>query len=1000
MNYRQLGFRTNTFIFILLCLSFLSFTTKADDIFSSLTFYVSFDDSLSPDNHAGGNLVTGGDYIPVEGVAGKAIQCDGNRISYVSPGNHTRVRGSISVWYYPSYEIESNAAVLFEKEWFRLSHNTRTGAFNFLTGRNTPDRGFLWDYSTSVGRPNLIEGWNHIFISWDRPSGDKTLYINGKLVASGNTTLMGGSILPQFWFGNNLHGKLDELMIFSEVLTDKEVERLYADKIEIAQKAKALPHLRRDEVKWTIFPDLAHKNFIDSLVDIGEKFTFSVPLENRADEEKSGVLTLNLLDFDEKILKSDKFDVKLAAGEKTSIEHFYKVDSFGIYKVEASVLCDGTVKSRDVTTFGCVPSEDPTDHPFFGIHVRPFDERLQMSKRLGFNRNRVLNMSAYTWWVHAEPERGQWVEDYKKQYEKYIEYDMPQLGVWYGTPYWASRNADGTVPPKPTGYPEGLVPYEWDAYDNYVKRIVLEYPGITDWEIWNEPYVALSWYGTAREYAYLANRTYKAAKSVRDDLRIFVELDATTWGRDACNAGLLDYADGVAFHWYHGLGAPGDGHNRVQYVKEFLSEHSDRDFPLLNTESGMNATMFLRGLEHPRLPPPDQVPPHTCQIEAVRYVQFAAEQIAEGVETCYYYFLVKPGLGRHDVRYAFLEATATPRPFAISLCMFIHQLDGGDYVFHHKIADELFAYVFERNDGKFLVAMWTNSDGEVKYNLKGTYFDMFGNLIGDRDYMTISERPVYCHIDGIERSQIAELIGNTPYEVIKQTGLPTKREDGKSPKVMQDYSVAGEYGIEGMRKIDISSVANMGFADETAGDGEGGWTDEGSLNDMRVIKPGEHIWHGIPFDLIDPDENDGKSVLTLRGKTFRAGPLKSEEIPVNLKNVRGLVFAHSANWAVERGKEIAYYEIKYADGEIVKLPVVIGDNIYDWWRDHQDGEQSRTVAFEPESVMQPNYPHRFIRTYYYENTKRPAIAIESIRVIGSGGDSCLTLLGITATVWR
>jgi len=62
--------------------------------------------------------------------------------------------------------------------------------------------------------------------------------------------------------------------------------------------------------------------------------------------------------------------------------------------------------------------------------------------------------------------------------------------------------------------------------------------------------------------------------------------------------------------------------------------------------------------------------------------------------------------------------------------------------------------------------------------------------------------------------------------------------------------------------LDLSKAANMGFADEIAGDGKGGWTDQGSLNDLREFTlRGLNKLQYVDFYIIDPEENDGKSCI-------------------------------------------------------------------------------------------------------------------------------------------
>lgn len=72
----------------------------------------------------------------------------------------------------------------------------------------------------------------------------------------------------------------------------------------------------------------------------------------------------------------------------------------------------------------------------------------------------------------------------------------------------------------------------------------------------------------------------------------------------------------------------------------------------------------------------------------------------------------------------------------------------------------------------------------------------------------------------------------------------------------------------------------MGFADPVAGDGKGGWSDQGPDNDAHNFKwRSPATFANVPFAVIDPAKNNGRSVLTMRATNFPAG-LEEAEIPL------------------------------------------------------------------------------------------------------------------------
>jgi hypothetical protein len=214
---------------------------------------------------------------------------------------------------------------------------------------------------------------------------------------------------------------------------------------------------------------------------------------------------------------------------------------------------------------------------------------------------------------------------------------------------------------------------------------------------------------------------------------------------------------------------------------------------------------------------------------------------------------------------------------------------------------------------------------------------------------------------------------------------------------MDKFSVAAELGESRMVPIDLTSVVTRGFADDEPADGKGGWTDEGDLNDCRDMPTGRQVFLGVPFDVIDPTTNDGKSVIVLRGRTLPAGPTESSMIAVNRK-VRGLFFLHSANYAQIDGARAGTYHIAYADGQSVDLPIVIGQNIYDWWFDHRDAEDSRTVPLRM-SNAEPGQPFRFPRVWWWENTRQDVPVTSVTLRTEPDSPAALVLIGLTAGLW-
>lgn len=145
-----------------------------------------------------------------------------------------------------------------------------------------------------------------------------------------------------------------------------------------------------------------------------------------------------------------------------------------------------------------------------------------------------------------------------------------------------------------------------------------------------------------------------------------------------------------------------------------------------------------------------------------------------------------------------------------------------------------------------------------------------------------------------------------------------------------DSNLMNEMQVVKYSSIDLRTVSNMGFQENSrANDGLGGWTDEGAGgNDLRNIPVGRQLFGGVPFSIVNPAENGGRSCIVLGNAVKRHLP-DAVEIPMNA-HARSLYFLHASAWGA-KGEKIGSYRIRYADGGGCDIPLVIGKNITDWW---------------------------------------------------------------------
>ncbi len=128
-------------------------------------------------------------------------------------------------------------------------------------------------------------------------------------------------------------------------------------------------------------------------------------------------------------------------------------------------------------------------------------------------------------------------------------------------------------------------------------------------------------------------------------------------------------------------------------------------------------------------------------------------------------------------------------------------------------------------------------------------------------------------------------------------------------------------------KLDLKPYMTTGFADQTAGDGQGGWTDQGATNDLSSFTlRGEQYFESVPFDIVEPNDNDGKSAIGLR--QFFGGVFTDEvTIPVGQK-AAGVYILHAFSYD---DSLIATYTFQYADGTAYDVQIMKNQQIFNWW---------------------------------------------------------------------
>ena len=132
--------------------------------------------------------------------------------------------------------------------------------------------------------------------------------------------------------------------------------------------------------------------------------------------------------------------------------------------------------------------------------------------------------------------------------------------------------------------------------------------------------------------------------------------------------------------------------------------------------------------------------------------------------------------------------------------------------------------------------------------------------------------------------------------------------------------------------LDLRSHANMGYRDEIAGDGKGGWSDQGPYNDAANFLFNRKNYGGIPFRVMNPAKNGGKSILAFQSVNFPNG-LKTAEYDLSRTATSGkwLYLLHTMTWGHGFRKSAGFIELTGKNGKSQTITVRGEKDVADWW---------------------------------------------------------------------
>jgi hypothetical protein len=284
-----------------------------------------------------------------------------------------------------------------------------------------------------------------------------------------------------------------------------------------------------------------------------------------------------------------------------------------------------------------------------------------------------------------------------------------------------------------------------EAWKGYVEYVTTAYKGsVKYYELWNEPNLTNFNIdmASATQYAELAKVTYPIVKKNDPDAIFCVFSTAqipVDWIKEACDAGILNYADAVTVHPYDwsGEGSGVDKNFRnsfyIQRMKEFrnlMAEYGHSDIPIISTELGITTITS------------QQSPIGQAALVTQIFAMTQGENLSESI---FYYDFQNDQMtaelyeNNGEANWGFIKhqkdtVAAAAKPLYVAMANYNKLLSDAENI-DGIVEGRTSAYRFRRNaDGEQVIVLWNDNQSEsvgLDLGIKQIeVLDMYGNSRG------------------------------------------------------------------------------------------------------------------------------------------------------------------------------------------------------------------------------------------------------------------------------